>query len=195
MSVTHDNYQTVWDCSNASLHGHLRSSSEGMKAPPLPAVNGAKIFTSCAAVVVASLATGQPLISTNNARISTSSIVSSTEVIRSTRTTTLRDKIESGSYVDIVSTTREPLLQMSVEVFAAEGQKEVTMLNVAELNRRERILKSTINGTAVAMAVGFLTCLLGGVSFLELTPGLLAGIGVLGSCGIQLNKVDALRKK
>ncbi|MFQ1691249.1 hypothetical protein ACK38U_01895 [Aeromonas veronii] len=68
------------------------------------------------------------------------------------------------------------------------------MLSTTELDRRERILKTAINGTSIAMVAGVSVTLLGGVSALELIPGLFAGIGVLGSCGIQLNKVDALRK-
>ncbi len=187
-----DNKQLmVWDSGDAAFHGHVHSSSEGANIPLWNSANGLKVFTSCAAVVIVSLAAGQPTASSNT-RIASNPLISSTEVIRSMRASP-RDKSHTEDYVGNVGAEQE--CQSSCEAISEEVSEEATMLTTTELNRRELILKRTINGTALALAVGGSASLFGSVSLVELIPGLLAGIGVLGSCGIQLNKVEALRHR
>lgn len=67
------------------------------------------------------------------------------------------------------------------------------MLNETELARRETIFKSTINATVIGLLGLFVAAAIGVVDLLALIPALLSAIGVIGSCGIQLRKVDACR--
>lgn len=69
------------------------------------------------------------------------------------------------------------------------------MLSPADLDHRERIFKTTVNSVTLLIGAGIASAVFGLLSWVDVVPGVLAGIGVLGSCGIQLNKVDVLRKQ
>lgn len=183
------NQQKVWDSGQSMIDGHVLGSFYE-KDVRVSQNDGLKILTSCAAVVVVSLVAGQPSMATN-ARVAPTSIPAPSEQLRPLRSSQ-RDKTDIESYFDVTKVMQSSLALCEVSV--EEVREEATMLSTTELCRRERILKTTINGTAVALVAGFSITLLGGVSLFELVPALFAAIGVLGSCGIQLNKIAALRR-
>ncbi|MGL5814928.1 MAG: hypothetical protein ACRCYW_16580 [Aeromonas sp.] len=183
------NQQQVWERRYAMLaHHELTTALEGEVR--VSQNDGLKILASCAAVVAVSLAAVQPLQGVN-VRIAPISVTIPSEQLRPPRSSQ-RDKTDVESYFDVTKVVQSSLTLCDATL--EEVREEATMLSTTELNRREKILKVTINGTAVALIAGVCAMLLGGISAWELTPGFFAGLGVLGSCGIQLNKVDAQRK-
>ncbi|WP_413165672.1 hypothetical protein [Aeromonas salmonicida] len=181
--------QKIWDSGKATFNANVLSSSDA-NGFRVGQSGGVKILTSCAAVVAVSLVAGQPSTS-SSVRIAPTTVSNPSEQIFRSVRSSQRDKLCVEGYFDVTGSEQGCL---APSVIGNEVREEATMLSTTELNRRERILKTAINGTGIAMVAGISITLLGGVSALELIPGLFAGIGVLGSCGIQLNKVDALRK-
>ncbi|QHC08066.1 hypothetical protein GRF56_11900 [Aeromonas veronii] len=62
---------------------------------------------------------------------------------------------------------------------------------------KERKLKMAINGTCYLFILVLIVLLFGGVSagwFLALIPGAISAFGVVGSCAIQLNKINGMRE-
>ncbi|MCH7371048.1 hypothetical protein [Aeromonas sp. MR16] len=182
--------QRVWDNGGSTFDDHALNSfyEKGIRVSQN---DGLKILTSCAAVVVISLVAGQPT-AVSNSRVAPTSIPGPSEQLRPLRSSQ-RDRADVESYFDVTKVLANSLV--FGDKVLEEVREETTMLNTTELNRRERVLKTTINGTAFFMIAGLSVALFGGFSLLELIPGLCAGIGVLGSCGIQLNKVDAHRNR
>ncbi|HHQ4779522.1 MULTISPECIES: hypothetical protein [Aeromonas] len=176
----------------AQFPPYVRSSSVNEAVPSWSSNGVLKVLTSCAAVAVVSLTPMQQS-SASNVKISPAPIVVSTEVSRVIR----RDKCESDVYVE------EESIEPTSDCQAFEGssvvsetvREEGSMLSPADLDHRERIFKTTVNSVTLLIGAGIASAVFGLLSWVDVVPGVLAGIGVLGSCGIQLNKVDALRKQ
>ncbi|WP_330146962.1 hypothetical protein [Shewanella oncorhynchi] len=66
--------------------------------------------------------------------------------------------------------------------------------NAMELIGKEIVLKNTINFTSLALVIFGIVVFLLEISIIPALAAMISGLGVLGSCGIQLNKIDELKK-
>jgi hypothetical protein len=71
----------------------------------------------------------------------------------------------------------------------ATPQKDIAM----ELIGKEILLRNTINFTSLALVAFWIASFMFEISIIPALAATLSGLGVLGSCGIQLNKIDELK--
>lgn len=153
-------------------------------------ISSGPILTTCAAALVMTLS-GSSVVGHSGGRVVTAHPVVTIDAVRGSRNPQ-RDAESVREYAE-----GEYVIEIR-DLVAVEQQEhkseEVNMLSPADLDHRERIFKTTVNGVVLLMGAGIACAVFGVLSWIDVVPGVLAGIGVLGSCGIQLNKVDALRK-
>lgn len=97
------------------------------------------------------------------------------------------------SSVDIMSDMLN-LGEIANEAKQQMSAGEAVMVSESELLHREKYLKLGINGTVALVLLCVMAALFGLFSPWALIPGIISAFGVIGSCAIQLIKVDESRR-
>lgn len=126
-----------------------------------------------------------------------STFATSAEVIRFKRPESDDEKSPMG-YGDNAAVSDVPHITTTLEANADSGsQMEDSMSTFNhEWQPKERQLRLAINATCYLFILVLIAFLIGGVGagwFFALIPGAISAFGVVGSCAIQLNKINEMR--